>query len=59
MTRNRGRPPSAPELKRTKRVQVNMTEAEKEAVKAAATAQGLKLSAFIVAAAVRAAAVNQ
>lgn len=36
-----------------------MTEAEKAAVKAAADAQGLKLSAFIVAAAVRAAAANQ
>ena len=55
MTRKRGRPPSTPELKRTKRVQVNMTETEKAAIKLAADAQGLKLSAFIVAAAVWAA----
>ena len=56
MTRKRGRPPLAPELKRTHRVQVNMTESEKAAVKAAADAQGLKVSAFIVAAALQAAA---
>ena len=48
MTRKRGRPPSAPELKRTKRVQVNMTESEKAAIKLAADAAGISVSAFIL-----------